>query len=157
MVLSMTASIRLSCPTKMGRPVQESQQSAMTPSSFWYVPYLELGVFGNERSNVRQVAGEPLDQTVFQYGPFVMTSREEIQQTLIDCKYLAGPPRFWILLTHPTRSNWQEWFRKGPYMAKQDRTLNDFPGIMTVHLWLFIIVIVWSIALYYETKYFFFF
>ncbi|KAG9318438.1 RmlC-like cupin domain-containing protein [Chiua virens] len=30
------------------------------------------------------VAGEPLDQTVFQYGPFVMTTREEIQNTLID-------------------------------------------------------------------------
>ncbi|KZT26249.1 hypothetical protein NEOLEDRAFT_1132279 [Neolentinus lepideus HHB14362 ss-1] len=30
------------------------------------------------------IAGEPLDQTVFQYGPFVMTSREEIQKTLID-------------------------------------------------------------------------
>ncbi|KAG5654515.1 hypothetical protein H0H81_001156 [Sphagnurus paluster] len=34
------------------------------------------------------VAGEPLDQTVFQYGPFVMTSREEIQKTLLD--YQAG-------------------------------------------------------------------
>jgi quercetin 2,3-dioxygenase len=32
------------------------------------------------------VAGEPLDQTVFQYGPFVMTTREEIQQTLMDCE-----------------------------------------------------------------------
>ncbi|KII88579.1 hypothetical protein PLICRDRAFT_111207 [Plicaturopsis crispa FD-325 SS-3] len=30
------------------------------------------------------VAGEPLDQTVFQYGPFVMTTREEVQKTLID-------------------------------------------------------------------------
>jgi len=30
------------------------------------------------------VAGEPLDQTVFQYGPFVMTNKEEVQQTLID-------------------------------------------------------------------------
>jgi len=30
------------------------------------------------------IAGEPLDQTVFQYGPFVMTTREEIQKTLID-------------------------------------------------------------------------
>ncbi|KAK7693616.1 hypothetical protein QCA50_003185 [Cerrena zonata] len=30
------------------------------------------------------VAGEPLDQPVVQYGPFVMTSREEIQQTFID-------------------------------------------------------------------------
>jgi redox-sensitive bicupin YhaK (pirin superfamily) len=56
--------------------------------------------------NVRQVAGEPLDQTVFQYGPFVMTSREEIQQTLIDCNYLAGLSRSGHLLTYPTRSNW---------------------------------------------------
>ncbi|KAL5511840.1 PRN1 [Sanghuangporus vaninii] len=30
------------------------------------------------------VAGEPLDQTVVQYGPFVMTTREEIQQTFMD-------------------------------------------------------------------------
>lgn len=30
------------------------------------------------------VAGEPLDQTVFQHGPFVMTNREEIQKTLLD-------------------------------------------------------------------------
>ncbi|KAJ8487224.1 hypothetical protein ONZ45_g14417 [Pleurotus djamor] len=30
------------------------------------------------------VAGEPLDQPVFQYGPFVMTNREEIQKTLLD-------------------------------------------------------------------------
>ncbi|KAF5392202.1 hypothetical protein D9757_001411 [Collybiopsis confluens] len=30
------------------------------------------------------VAGEPLNQTVFQYGPFVMTTREEIQKTLLD-------------------------------------------------------------------------
>ncbi|RDB21317.1 Pirin-like protein 2 [Hypsizygus marmoreus] len=38
------------------------------------------------------VAGEPLDQTVFQYGPFVMTSREEIQKTLID--YQTGKNGF---------------------------------------------------------------
>lgn len=30
------------------------------------------------------IAGEPLDQTVFQYGPFVMTNQEEIQKTLMD-------------------------------------------------------------------------
>lgn len=41
--------------------------------------------------NVRQAAGEPLDQTVFQYGPFVMTTHEEIQKTLIDCKYPVSP------------------------------------------------------------------
>ena len=34
-----------------------------------------------------QIAGEPLDQTVMQYGPFVMTNREEIVQTLQDCKF----------------------------------------------------------------------
>ena len=33
-----------------------------------------------------QVAGEPLDQPVVQYGPFVMTSREEIQKTFLDCE-----------------------------------------------------------------------
>jgi len=38
------------------------------------------------------VAGEPLDQTVFQYGPFVMTNREEIQKTLID--YQTGKNGF---------------------------------------------------------------
>lgn len=59
--------------------------------------------------NVYQAAGEPLDQTVFQYGPFVMTSREEIQQTLIDCIYLVGSSRSGLLLTYPIRSNWQEW------------------------------------------------
>jgi len=30
------------------------------------------------------IAGEPLDQRVFQHGPFVMTSREEIMQTMMD-------------------------------------------------------------------------
>jgi len=30
------------------------------------------------------IAGEPLDQPIFQYGPFVMTNQAEIQQTLID-------------------------------------------------------------------------
>ncbi|KAG5646640.1 hypothetical protein DXG03_002630 [Asterophora parasitica] len=38
------------------------------------------------------IAGEPLDQTVFQYGPFVMTNREEIQKTLID--YRTGQNGF---------------------------------------------------------------
>ncbi|OJT15749.1 Pirin [Trametes pubescens] len=33
------------------------------------------------------VAGEPLDQTVVQYGPFVMTSKEDIQKTFIDYQY----------------------------------------------------------------------
>ena len=33
-----------------------------------------------------QIAGEPLDQTVMQYGPFVMTSRREIVEALQDCE-----------------------------------------------------------------------
>ncbi|KAF5365736.1 hypothetical protein D9758_003291 [Tetrapyrgos nigripes] len=33
------------------------------------------------------VSGEPLDQTVFQYGPFVMTTKEEIQKTLLDYQF----------------------------------------------------------------------
>lgn len=42
---------------------------------------------------VFQIAGEPLQQEVVQYGPFVMTSRQEIQQTLLDCENTAlhGP------------------------------------------------------------------
>ncbi|KIM29115.1 hypothetical protein M408DRAFT_329121 [Serendipita vermifera MAFF 305830] len=35
-------------------------------------------------TNLVLISGEPLDQPVVQYGPFVMTSREEIQQTLRD-------------------------------------------------------------------------
>ncbi|KAI0046121.1 pirin domain-containing protein [Auriscalpium vulgare] len=35
------------------------------------------------------ISGEPLDQEVYQYGPFVMTSREEIQKTFIDLKARA--------------------------------------------------------------------
>jgi len=30
------------------------------------------------------IAGEPLDQTVYQYGPFVMTTKQEVQDTLLD-------------------------------------------------------------------------
>ncbi|EJU05739.1 hypothetical protein DACRYDRAFT_113787 [Dacryopinax primogenitus] len=39
-----------------------------------------------EEDNTRIVlcAGEPLNQTVFQYGPFVMTTKEEIMKTLQD-------------------------------------------------------------------------
>jgi len=38
------------------------------------------------------VAGEPLDQTVVQYGPFVMTTKEDIQKTLVD--YRSGKNGF---------------------------------------------------------------
>ncbi|EST04851.2 Pirin, C-terminal domain protein [Kalmanozyma brasiliensis GHG001] len=38
----------------------------------------------DKKARMVLVAGEPLDQEVYQYGPFVMTNRQEIQQTLID-------------------------------------------------------------------------
>jgi len=41
-------------------------------------------IAGEDDTQFVLVAGEPLDQTVFQYGPFVMTTREEIQKTLVD-------------------------------------------------------------------------
>ncbi|KAI0807127.1 RmlC-like cupin domain-containing protein [Fomes fomentarius] len=37
-----------------------------------------------EKTELMLAAAEPLDQPVVQYGPFVMTSREEIQETFID-------------------------------------------------------------------------
>jgi len=39
---------------------------------------------GIEGTELVLIAGEPLDQPVVQYGPFVMTSQEEIQRTLLD-------------------------------------------------------------------------
>jgi len=32
-------------------------------------------------------AGEPLEQTIVQYGPFVLTSRQEVQDTLLDYQF----------------------------------------------------------------------
>lgn len=36
-------------------------------------------------TELMMAAGEPLDQEVVQYGPFVMTSRDEVRKTLLDC------------------------------------------------------------------------
>jgi hypothetical protein len=59
-----------------------------------------------------QIAGEPLEQTVYQYGPFVMTSREEIQKTLIDCKSSLGLCReLWLTMNTIDQSG-QNGFEK---------------------------------------------
>jgi len=42
---------------------------------------------GSDDTELILVAGEPLDQTVVQYGPFVMTTREEVQDTLRDYQF----------------------------------------------------------------------
>ncbi|KAH7107278.1 RmlC-like cupin domain-containing protein [Auriculariales sp. MPI-PUGE-AT-0066] len=39
---------------------------------------------GSDGTEFVLIAGEPLDQTVFQHGPFVMTDREGIMQTIKD-------------------------------------------------------------------------
>jgi len=55
----------------------------------------ETGVLlkaGEDDTDFVLIAGEPLDQPVFQYGPFVMTNREEIEKTLID--YRSGKNGF---------------------------------------------------------------
>jgi hypothetical protein len=43
-----------------------------------------VALSGEENTELVLISGKPLDQTVFQYGPFVMTSKEEIQSTLFD-------------------------------------------------------------------------
>lgn len=59
----------------------------------------------SDRARFVLVAGEPLEQEIVQHGPFVMTSRSEIQQTFmdyqfqrnvsplvfLDCNWLSGP------------------------------------------------------------------
>ena len=44
------------------------------------------------------IAGEPLDQTVFQYGPFVMTNKQEIINTLEDCEQLYNGSVYMLML-----------------------------------------------------------
>lgn len=36
------------------------------------------------------VAGLPLEQKVVQYGPFVVTSQEEVNQAMLDCQSYSG-------------------------------------------------------------------
>ena len=44
----------------------------------------EVRIETNEASRVIVIAGRPLNEPIAQYGPFVMNSGEEIQQTLRD-------------------------------------------------------------------------
>jgi hypothetical protein len=59
-----------------------------------------------------KIAGEPLNQTVFQYGPFVMTTREEIQKTLLDCEIFSIRLSITIALTLTHRPNGSKWIRE---------------------------------------------
>lgn len=42
------------------------------------------------KTEIVLIAGEPLDQTVVQYGPFVMTTNTEITKTIMDCMWLLA-------------------------------------------------------------------
>lgn len=68
-------------------------------------------------SSFIKVAGEPLDQTVFQYGPFVMTTREEVQKTLLDCELNCNYDRRSVL-TSLLRSIFKERIRKGSFLEE---------------------------------------
>lgn len=59
-----------------------------------------------------QIAGEPLDQTVFQYGPFVMTNRQEIQDTLMDCKFVQRNKIFALLTSFLVDQTGKNGFEK---------------------------------------------
>jgi len=45
---------------------------------------VELAASSDESLELIVISGKPLEEPVFQYGPFVMSSREEIQDTLRD-------------------------------------------------------------------------
>ena len=59
---------------------------------------LEVANVGGDEARFVLIAGEPLDQEVVQYGPFVMDSREGIQQAFMD--YQTRSNGF-------ERANWQ--------------------------------------------------
>lgn len=42
---------------------------------------------GEQDATFALIAGRPLDQDVYQYGPFVLASRQDVQQTLIDFSF----------------------------------------------------------------------
>jgi quercetin 2,3-dioxygenase len=43
-----------------------------------------LELYAEEPSHVIVLAGEPIDEPIVQYGPFVMNSRDEIRQAIVD-------------------------------------------------------------------------
>ncbi|KAK5997160.1 Pirin [Cladobotryum mycophilum] len=48
------------------------------------VVHLELDADAEQNSRIVLIAGTPLDQPIVQYGPFVVTSKEEVYQALFD-------------------------------------------------------------------------
>ncbi|RFU26021.1 hypothetical protein B7463_g10318, partial [Scytalidium lignicola] len=46
--------------------------------------YIEVDANATENAHFVLIAGQPLDQKVVQYGPFVVTSQEEVHQAMMD-------------------------------------------------------------------------
>lgn len=67
------------------------------------------------------VAGEPLEQQIYQSGPFVMTSREEIQQAFMDYQFERN-----VRFLFPTRPPPLRFSRSGQIRLTKDY-LHNFP------------------------------
>ncbi|KAF3391401.1 Pirin [Penicillium rolfsii] len=78
--------------TLAGKTIFGSNDSTQTVKEFHNVvfeqegDYVEASVPDNADSDARFiiVAGQPLDQKVVQYGPFVLNSQEEVYQAMLD-------------------------------------------------------------------------
>jgi hypothetical protein len=67
-----------------------------------------------------KIAGEPLNQAVFRSGPFVMTTREEIEKTLLDCETCSICLSISVVLTLAHRPNGAKRIRKSPLVEERD-------------------------------------
>jgi redox-sensitive bicupin YhaK (pirin superfamily) len=78
--------------TLAGKTIFGSNDSTQTVNEFHNVVFeqagdlVEASVPDNADSEARFiiVAGQPLDQKVVQYGPFVLNSQEEVYQAMLD-------------------------------------------------------------------------
>ena len=72
-----------------------------------------------------QIAGEPLDQPVVQYGPFVMTTAEEIQKTFLDCVFphYVLPNNLTRCADDQCRPTREKWLREVTDMEERDRRI----------------------------------
>jgi len=66
-----------------GRPVRTHELAVLSPGAEIRLTGLEAGA-GGKVARAILVAGRPLREPVAKYGPFVMNTREELQQAFVD-------------------------------------------------------------------------